>query len=141
MVHDYSRYPVVELVSTTSAAAVIPRMFGKTEECKSDDGPPFQSRELAEYAKTQGFRHRKITPSQPKANGKAERFVKTLQKSITTIYTTVEGSRWRMSLPDFLRVYRSTPHTVTGRSPYPQLFDGREMRGKIPQFNLSIEED
>ena len=67
--------------------------------------------------------------------------MKTLQKSITTIYTTVEGSRWRVSLPDFLRVYRSTPHTVTGRSPYPQLFDGREMCGKILQFNLSIEED
>ena len=139
MVHDYSRYPVVELVSTTSAAAVIPRMFGITEECKSDDGQPLQSRELAEYAKTQGFRHRKITPSQPEANGKAEIFLKTLPKSIIT--TTVEGSRWRMSLLDFLRVYRSTPHTVTGRSPYPQLFGGREMRGKIPQFNLSIEED
>ena len=47
---DYSRYPVVELVSTTSAAAVIPRlykifsMFGIPEECKSDNGPPFQSR-------------------------------------------------------------------------------------------------
>ena len=42
-----------------------------------------------------------------------------------------------MSLPDFLRVYRSTPHTVTGRS---QLFGGREMRGKIPQFSLGSED-
>ena len=94
---------MVELVSTTSAAAVIPRldkifsMFGITEECKSDNGPPFQSREFAEYAKT---RHRKITPSHPEANGEAERFVRTLQKFITTI--TVEGSSWRMLLPDFL---------------------------------------
>ena len=145
VVDDYSRYPVVELVSTTSAAAVIPRldkifsMFGIPEECKSDNGPPFQSREFVEYAKTQGFRHRKITPLHPESNGEAERFVKTLQKFITTI--TVEGSSWKMSLPDFLRVYRSTPHTVTGRSPYSQLFGGREMRGKIPQFSLSSEED
>ena len=65
--------------------------------------------------------------------------MKTLQKFITT--TTVEGSSWRMSLPNFLRVYRSTPHSVTGRSPYSQLFGGREMRGKIPQFSLSSEED
>ena len=63
VVDDYSRYPVVELVSTTSAAAVIPRldkifsMFGIPEKSKSDNGPPFQSREFAEYAKTQGFRH------------------------------------------------------------------------------------
>ena len=44
-----------------------------------------------------------------------------------------------MSLPDFLGVYRLTPHTVTGRSPYSQLFGVREMRGKIPQFSLSSE--
>lgn len=81
---------MVELVSTTSAAAVIPRldkifsMFGIAEECKSDNGPPFQSREFAEYAKTQGFRHRKITLLHPEANREAERFVKTLQKFITT---------------------------------------------------------
>ena len=111
VVDDYSRYPVAELVSTTSAAAVILRldkhfsMFGIPEECKSDNGPPFQSREFAEYAKTQGFRHRKITPLHPEANGKAERFVKTLQKFITA--TTVEGNSWRMPLTDFLRVYRT----------------------------------
>ena len=114
-------------------------MFGIPEECKSDNGPLFQSKEFAEYAKTQGFRHLKITPLHPEANGVAERFVKTLQKFITI--ATVEGGSWRMSLPDFLRVYRSTPHTVTGRSPYSQLFGGREMRGKIPQFSFSSEED
>ena len=54
---------------------------------------------------------------------------------------SVEGNSWRMSLPDFLRVYRSTPHTMAGRSPYSQLFGGREIRGKIPQFNLSSEEN
>ena len=95
-------------------------MFGIPEECKSYNGPPFQSREFSQYAKTQGF-------------------VKTLQKFITT--ATVEGSSWRMPLPDFLRVYWSTPHTLTGRSPYSQLFGGRDMRGKIPQFGLSGEED
>ena len=91
--------------------------------------------EFAEYATTQGFRRRKITPLHPEANGEAERFVKTLHKFITT--TTVEGNSWRMSLPDFL----PTPHTVTGRSPYSQLFGGREMRGKIPQFNFNSQED
>ena len=75
----------------------------------------------------------------PEANREAKRFVKTLQKFITS--TTVEGNSWRMSLPDFLQVYRSTPHTVTGRSPHSQLLGGREMYGKIPQFSLSSEEN
>ena len=90
VVDNYSRYPEVELVSTTSAAAVIPRldkMFGIPAECKSDNGPPFQSREFAEYARTQEFRHQQITLLHPDAKGEAER----LQKLITT--TTVEGSR------------------------------------------------
>ena len=95
--------------------------------------------EFAEYAKTQGFRHRKITPLHIEANREAERFVKTLQKFMTT--TTVEGNSWRMLLPDFLRVYQSTPYTATSRSPSSQLFGGREIRGKIPQFILSNEED
>lgn len=83
MVDDYSRYPVVELVSMTSAAAVIPRldktfsMFGIPEECKSDNGAPFQNREFTQSPKTQGFRHREITPLQSEANDEAERFVKT----------------------------------------------------------------
>ena len=46
-----------------------------------------------------------------------------------------------MSLPDFLLLYRSTPHIVTGRDPYSQLFGGREMRSKSPQFSLSSEEN
>ena len=88
MVGNYSRYP--EVVSTTSAAAVVLRldkMFGIPAECKSDKGPPFQSRVFAEYARTQEFRHQQITLLHPDANGEAER----LQKLITT--TTVEGSR------------------------------------------------
>ncbi|PFX29405.1 Uncharacterized protein K02A2.6 [Stylophora pistillata] len=58
VVDDYLRYPVEELLSTTSAVAVIPRldkiflMFGIPEEFKSDNGPSFQSREFVEYART-----------------------------------------------------------------------------------------
>ena len=131
----YSRYPVVELVSTTSAAAIIPRLdkifstFGIPVECNSDNSTHFQSRVFAEYAKAQGFRLRKITPLHPETNGEAQRFIKTLHNFFTT--TTLEGSSWRMSLADFLRMYRSTPHAMTGRSLCSQLFGGREMRGKV----------
>ena len=141
----YSRYPVVELVSATSAAVMIPRLhkicsvFRIPEECNSDNSPPFQSRVFAEDAKAQGFRHRKITPLHTEANGEAERFVRTLQKFIVT--TTVEGTSRKMSLPDFLRVYRSTPQAVTGRGPCSELLGGREMRSKILHFSLSSEEN
>ena len=122
MVDDYTRYPVVKIVSTTSAAAVIPKLdeifalFGIPEECRRENGPPFHGNDFAMYAKTHGFRHRKITSLHPEANGEEEGCVGTLQKFFVTV--TVERRLWRTVLPSFLRVYRSTPHAVTGKSPH-----------------------
>ena len=48
-------------------------------EIQSDDGPPFQSDKFRSYARQTGFRHRKITPGHPEANGQAERFVRTVK--------------------------------------------------------------
>ena len=54
VVDNYTRYPVVEIVRTTSAAAVIPKLdevfalFGSPEECRTDNGPPFQGEEFAD---------------------------------------------------------------------------------------------
>ena len=79
MVDDYIRCPVVKIVSTTSAADVTPKLneifalFGVPEECRTDNGPPFQGNEFAMYAKTHGCRHRKITPLHLKVNGKLSR--------------------------------------------------------------------
>ena len=75
---DYSRYPVVETVKSTSANTVIPRVdkvfseFGIPDVVKTDNGPPFNSREFQSFAQTLGFKHRKITPRWPRANGEVE---------------------------------------------------------------------
>ena len=72
---DYSRYPVVEIVLSTSASTVIPQLdktfstFGIPEIVRSDNGPPFNGREFREFAQTLGFKHRKVTPLWPRANG------------------------------------------------------------------------
>jgi hypothetical protein len=55
---DYSRYPVVETVKSTSANKVIPRIdkvfseFGIPDVVKTDNGPPFNSREFQSFAQT-----------------------------------------------------------------------------------------
>ncbi|KAJ1082156.1 hypothetical protein NDU88_002326 [Pleurodeles waltl] len=49
MMDDYSRYPEVEIVPTTSAAVVIPKVekmmatHGLFSEVRTDNGPPFNS--------------------------------------------------------------------------------------------------
>ncbi|XP_044163824.1 uncharacterized protein K02A2.6-like [Acropora millepora] len=70
---DYSRYPVVELVRSTSASTVIPQLdktfstFGIPEIVRSDNGPPFNGREFREFAQTLGFKHMKSHPVMAKS--------------------------------------------------------------------------
>ena len=64
----YSRFPDIEIVSSTSANTIIPkfdRIFathGIPVKIKTDNGPPFQSEEIDHYMKTWGLRHKRITP-------------------------------------------------------------------------------
>ena len=44
VVDEYSRFPVVEVIHSTSADTVIPafdRIFGNIEQLKTDNGPPW----------------------------------------------------------------------------------------------------
>ena len=85
---DYSRYPVVEVITSLSSKTVIPHLkkifaeFGIPETVRSDNGPPFNSKEFGEFAQRIGFTHCRITPLWPKANGEVERFMRTLKKTI-----------------------------------------------------------
>ena len=136
MIDLYSRFPMVEFVSSTSAAAVIPvfdKVFaehGIPLSVVTDNGPPFNSQEFASCARTLGFRHRKITPAWPQANGEVERFMRTLNKVIQT--ATVENTPIRRAVVDFLRNHRATPHTTTGKPPAEMMF-GRNIRVQLPE--------
>ena len=73
---EYSRYPVVEIVRSTSAESTIAVMektfaaYGYPEVVKSDNGPPFSSHAWKLYLTTCGVRHRRITPRWPQAKPK-----------------------------------------------------------------------
>ena len=80
LIDDYSRFPLVEPVTSTSASAVIPKLdqmftiFGTPNVVKSDNGPPFSGEDFSKFAKDLGIKHRKVTPLWPRANGEVERF-------------------------------------------------------------------
>nr|XP_050051912.1 uncharacterized protein K02A2.6-like [Dermacentor andersoni] len=134
---DFSRYPVVQVIHSTSANHVLPSLrqvfcqFGIPAQVKSDNGPPFQGKEFAAFAKELGFRHHRITPLWPQANGEAERFMRTLKKHVHT--SQLENIDWKVELDTFLMSYRSSRHLTTGRSPYELLF-GRPMRNLLPCY-------
>ena len=93
LIDEYSRFPEVEIVRSTSAEAVIPKLHrilcthGIPDEIKSDNGPPFNGKEIKHYAKRQGFHHRLIEPEHPESNGLAENFMRMLTKVAHTAYT------------------------------------------------------
>jgi hypothetical protein len=76
-------------------------LFGIPEELKTDNGPSFQSIEFRNFAEYLGFRHPRITPLWPKANGETERFMHTIGKYIRT--ANIESRNWKQEMYTFLK--------------------------------------
>lgn len=138
---DFSRFPEVEILRSTSAKAVIPHLDsifarqGIPNIVRTDNGPPFNSEDFQKFATHFGFTHRRITPMWPRANGEAERLMRTLEKAIRT--AVIEGKSWRQELFTFLRQYRATPHSTTGKSPS-ELLNGRKLKSTLPQIQHDL---
>ncbi len=138
MLDEYSRFPFVEIMQSTSACKLIPVMdksfsaVGIPEVVKSDNGPPFSSKDFSDFAKYLGFHHRKITPYWPQPNAEVERFNRTLTKAVHT--ATLEGKPWKQELYKFLRNYRAAPHHTTNRPPA-EVFYGRPIVIKLPSLS------
>ena len=139
VIDDYSRFPVVETLTSISAKSVIPRldrifaMFGIPSICRSNNGPPFNGEEFRQFSIQLGFRHRRITPLRPQANSHVERFISPLQKAIKT--SVIEGKNYKQEINTFLRNYRACPHPSTGISPAEIMFN-RPMNTLLPQFSV-----
>ena len=61
--------------------------------------------------------------------------MRTLEKEIRT--AVIEGKNWRQELFTFLRQYRATPHSTTGKSPS-ELLNGRKLKSTLPQIQHDL---
>jgi hypothetical protein len=134
---EYTKWASVEKVKSTSQEAIEPVLvnlfdhFGVPVEYKTDNGSPFQSHRFAAFALEKGFKHRKVTPEWPRANGGVESFMKKLSKVVRIAKLT--GQDKYTLIKDFLRRYRETPHSTTKVAPALLLL-GRSRSSGIPQF-------
>ena len=118
---DHSNWASVDKIRATSEEQVEPVLdrlfgtFGAPEVYKTDNGSPFQSYQFKDFAKKWGFRHKRVAPEWPRANGKAESFMKKLGKVLKT--AQISGMDEQVALLEFLRRYRETPHSTTGVAP------------------------
>ena len=139
VIDEYSRFVIVETVQSTKAGPTIMKLekifseFGIPLKVKSDNGPPFQSKEYEDYARYMGCRRQPIQPVYPQANGLVENFNKILQKIMTI--AKVERNNWKRGMYTFLRNYRTTPHSTTGVTPAELMFQTRSFRTRLPEIS------
>ena len=137
-VDRYSRFSEVEIVHSTRASTVIPKldkMFTVHDilyTIISDNGPPFNGDDYARYLKALVIQAKFCTPYWPQVNATVKRFMQPLGKALKT--GTLEGRPWKQELNRFLLQYRTTPHCSTGVSPSELLFN-RVVKKKTPVIN------
>lgn len=122
---NMSRFPDAKIVPSTDAKSVLPALdsiyasYGQPESHRTDNGPPFNSKEFEEYSKSNGIQHIKTFPYHPQANP-AECVMKPLGKTMKAAFYDRKDPN--ESLQQFLSNYRATPHSVTNIAPGNILF-------------------
>ena len=126
----YSKWPEVLMcanVTTSRIVSFLETIFGREGIPKyivSDNGAQFISKEFAEFLKVKGIEHIRTSYYFPSSNGLVERFNSNLKNVF--LAAKIDKIPVDKAVIDFLSVYRSTPHSVTGLTPS-LLLHGREI--------------
>lgn len=140
VVDYYSLWLEAILLKKTDAQHVIKSMetifrtYGLPEALRSDNEPPFASKEFEGFLEYLWISHKKGVPYWLQSNGEVKRGNETILKIVRIVH--LEGKDWRKALENFLLQYRVTPHTVTGVSPA-ELLMGRKLSDKLPRVEFS----
>ena len=121
--------PIADQSAATCARAVYAKWiarYGVPEQLHSDRGTQFKSALFDELFATFGVDKTRTTAYRPQANGKCERFNRTL---VAMLRRAVQRrpNDWEPLLAPVLQSYRSSVSEATGFTPHRFVF-GREMR-------------
>ena len=127
-VDDHSRYAYVEALPDErghTTAGYLRRMHvfyasvGITvEEVLSDNGGNYRSGAFHREAQALGIRLRRTRPRRPQTNGKAEAYIKTIQREWAYLRKYSSNQERLAELPRFVHLYNHhRPHTGIGNRP------------------------
>ncbi len=91
--------------------------WGKPRYIRTDNGSEFQG-SLHRLCQSLGIVHYKITVGNSKANGQAERTIRTLKETIRRGLTRDPRSYWSNHVAPALAMMRFTPSKMTGLTPF-----------------------
>ena len=132
MAHDvHSIWPEIATTNTVTSSAIIQILkeqfsrWGIPDVLQSDNGPQFVSYEFEMFLQKLGIEHRRSALYNPQCNGGMERLNRVIKESLGA--QLKEEETFTDAVRTILQTYRSTPHTLTQRTPA-ELMIGRKLR-------------
>ncbi|XP_055543705.1 uncharacterized protein K02A2.6-like [Wyeomyia smithii] len=138
IVDYFSRYKEVEIMRQITAEETISRLhkiftrLGFPVSITLDNARQFISTTFENYCKEHGISLNHSTPYWPQENGLVERQNRSLLKRLQISHAL--GRNWQADLMDYMMMYYTSPHSVTGKTPT-ELCYGRTIRSKIPSLH------
>ena len=120
-------YPIPNQTSLTLAKVFVQNIcarFGPPRTILTDRGSPFLSDLIRAIYKRLQVQHHIASAYHPQTNGVAERAHAVFQKSLAK-FVDFQHNDWDELIPYVLHAYLTTPHAITGFSPY-YLVHGQE---------------
>ncbi|KAG7304923.1 hypothetical protein JYU34_010335 [Plutella xylostella] len=121
VVDYYSRYKEIKFTKTITSTQMIKllkEMFsrlGYPVSITADNGRQFVSEEFKDFCKECGIKLFSTVPYWPQMNGEVERQNRDILKRLKI--SQIERKDIKETLYEYLMMYNSTPHSVTGKSP------------------------
>lgn len=122
-------FAIPDQTAATTASVILNEViarYGAPLSIHSDRGSNYESQIFHELCQLMEIKKTRTSVRNPKGNGQAEKFNKTLVRMIKA-YLKGEQEDWDLNLGCLAAAYRATPHTSTGLSPNMMML-GREVR-------------
>lgn len=133
----YSRYKEIKITRTITSSQIINILkelfsrLGYPLSITADNGRQFVSQEFKEFCNNCNIKLFNTIPYWPQMNGEVERQNRDIVKRLKI--SASEKRDMKDTLYEYLMMYNSTPHSVTGKTPS-ELFFKRINRDKIPML-------